>query len=79
MPPIWTAESGRLERPHFVVGCCFKTTSMQFARDNPVVRATVVLSLTILMLTLSALLLPPKGSNAMPRDNTSYPVLSSRN
>jgi|HubBroStandDraft_4_1064222.scaffolds.fasta_scaffold664724_2 hypothetical protein len=35
---------------------------------NPVVRALVVLGMTILVLLLSAILLPPKGSNAMPRD-----------
>ena len=35
---------------------------------NPVVRALVVLGMTILVLLLSAILLPPQGSDAMPRD-----------
>jgi hypothetical protein len=33
------------------------------------VRALVVLVATILVLIVSAILLPPKGSNAMPRDD----------
>jgi hypothetical protein len=41
---------------------------MAIFRRNPVVRALVVLGMTIFVLALSAILLPPKGSNAMPRD-----------
>jgi hypothetical protein len=41
---------------------------MGLFRRNPVVRALLVLGMTILVLLLSAILLPPKGSNAMPRD-----------
>jgi hypothetical protein len=41
---------------------------MSLFRRNPVVRSLVVLGMTLLVLALSAILLPPKGSNAMPRD-----------
>jgi hypothetical protein len=41
---------------------------MSLFRRNPAVRALVVLGMTLLVLALSAILLPPKGSNAMPRD-----------
>jgi hypothetical protein len=41
---------------------------MGFRGRNPVVRGLVVLGMTMLALLLSAILLPPKGSNAMPRD-----------
>lgn len=41
---------------------------MGWRGNNPMVRALVVVGMTILVLLLSAILLPPKGSNAMPRD-----------
>ena len=41
---------------------------MLLARNNPVVRILIVLGITFVVLLLSAILLPPKGSSAMPRD-----------
>src|SRR5580700_299296 len=46
----------------------FQRLYMGLFRRNPLVRALVVVGMTILVLLLSAVLLPPKGSNAMPRD-----------
>jgi hypothetical protein len=37
-------------------------------RGNPVIRSLVVLGMTLLVLILSAILLPPKGGSASPRD-----------
>lgn len=41
---------------------------MQLTRTHPMVRTMVVLGITILALVLGAIMLPPKSSNAMPRD-----------
>lgn len=41
---------------------------MRSVRSNAVIRILVVLCTTVFALILSAILLPPKGSNAMPRD-----------
>ena len=38
---------------------------MSLFRRNPVVRTLVVVGMTVIVLFLSAILLPPKGSNAM--------------
>ena len=46
--------------------------------ERPVVRALIVLVLTILVIVASAILLPPKGSNAMPRDGTMAPAATPR-
>jgi hypothetical protein len=46
----------------------FQRVCMGLFRRSPMVRALVVLGITILVLVLSAILLPPKGSNAMPRN-----------
>ena len=42
-------------------------TYTQFRLRNGLVRGLVVLGMTAIVLLLSAILLPPKGSNAMPR------------
>jgi hypothetical protein len=41
---------------------------MRLVRSNPVIRSLVVLCMTVFALILGAILLPPNGSNAMPRD-----------
>lgn len=46
-------------------------TYMRPVRGSAAFRAAVVLFMTVLVLVLSAILLPPKGSNAMPPDRTS--------
>jgi len=43
---------------------------MHSARSNPIIRALVVLGITVFALILGAILLPPQGSNAMPPDAT---------
>jgi hypothetical protein len=43
---------------------------MHSARRNPVIRALVVLGITVFALILGAILLPPQGSNTLPRDGT---------
>gem|GEM_PF-6961296 len=45
---------------------------------SPLLRALVVTALTIVVLFLSAVLLPPEGGNAKPRDGSiQAPALSS--
>jgi len=41
---------------------------VRLVRSNPVIRSLVVLGMTVFALILGAILLPPNGSNAMPRD-----------
>jgi hypothetical protein len=41
---------------------------MRLMRTHPVVRTMVVLGITTLALVLGAIMLPPKSSNAMPKD-----------
>jgi len=43
---------------------------MRLVPSNPVIRFLVVLCMTAFALILGAILLPPNGSNAMPRDGS---------
>jgi len=52
---------------------------MRLVRSNPVIRILAVLGITVFALILGAILLPPNGSNAMPRDGAGdFPVASPR-
>ncbi|HUA17085.1 MAG TPA: hypothetical protein VMG31_17455 [Verrucomicrobiae bacterium] len=43
---------------------------MRLVRSHPAVRAVVVLGLTLVVLALGAIVLPPRGSRAMPRNSS---------
>jgi hypothetical protein len=52
---------------------------MGSVRNNAAIRVLAVLCMTVFVLILSAILLPPKDSNAMPRDGAGdAPVTSPR-
>lgn len=51
---------------------------MRLNGSDLAIRAFAVVAMTVAIFLLSALLLPPKGSNAMPQDHEQAPMASPR-